>query len=189
MTGELMKNLCLALLLVMPLGATGPALAQTTGAACAALDDDVARLACYDNLFRRGVPAGEGLKVTFESEQLIPARPPGRERATFVVACADDLLSVQFRFAGQLLSATGDFSPITFQIDQQTARTRTLNASPDNTALGFWTTADSNAFLATLDGATNLAVRVTPLNYRSLSVRFSLAGVAEAVAPIRKACE
>jgi hypothetical protein len=184
----LMKKTCLALLVAMSFG-SGPVLAQTTGAACAAVDDDVSRLSCYDNLFRRGVPAGEGLSVSFESEQLIPARPPGRGPATFTVACTEKVLSVQFRFAGQLLSATGDFSPITFQIDQQTARTRTLNASPDNTALGFWTTGESNAFLASLDGGTNLAVRVTPLNYRSLSVRFSLAGVPEAFAPIRKACE
>jgi hypothetical protein len=166
------------------------AFAQSSGAACSTIADDAQRLACYDKLFRNGGRADDALSVTFESEQQIPAYPSGgRGRAEFTVSCEAGVLSARFSFAGQLLSATGDFAPITFQLDQQSARTRTLNASLDNTALGFWTTADAEAFLSTLEGASALAVRVTPTSYRSLSVRFRLEGVLDAVAPIRAACQ
>jgi hypothetical protein len=39
-----------------------------------------------------------------------------------------------------------------------------------------------------LAGATNLTTRVTPVNSRSLSVRFNLAGVLEQIEPVRAAC-
>jgi hypothetical protein len=188
MTGALFYKLLLGLALVMPF-APVPAVAQTNGAACGAIANDAERLACYDRLFRGASVAEDGLSVTFESEQQIPARPSGRGRAQFTVSCDAGVLSARFSFAGQLLSATGDFAPVTFQLDQQSARTRTLNASPDNTAVGFWNTADTEAFLATLDGASALAVRITPTSFRSLSIRFRLEGVLDALAPIRAACQ
>jgi hypothetical protein len=188
MTGASFYKLLLCLALVMPFTPV-PAFAQTNGAACGAIADDAERLVCYDRLFRGAGMAEDGLSLTFESEQQIPARPSGRGRAQFTVSCDAGVLSARFSFAGQLLSATGDFAPVTFQLDQQSARTRTLNASPDNTAVGFWTTAEAEAFLATLEGASALAVRVTPTSYRSLSIRFRLEGVLDAIAPIRAACQ
>lgn len=166
-----------------------PAPAQSDARACTAIEDDAQRLACFDAAFAAPVAPGETPSVTFLSEQLIPGRPSGRLPAEMVVACADGVLQVRFSFANQLMSATGDFAPITFQIDQQTARSRTLNAAPDNMALGFWTTGEANQFLNSLDGGQNLAVRVTPVSQRSLSVRFNLAGFDQAVAPIRQACQ
>lgn len=166
-----------------------PALAQSEARACAAIDTDAERLACYDGVFRTGDTPGEALSATFESEQLIPARPSGRDRARMTVSCEAGTLSVGFSFANQLVSATGDFGALTTQLDAQTARTRSLDAAPDNLSLGFWTTRDAAAFLDSLAGSSNLTVRMTPANYRSLSVRFSLADVADEIASVRAACE
>lgn len=167
---------------------SAPALAQESGSSCAAIADDAQRLACYDRLFRTdNPPAGEGT-VTIESERLIPAVPTGREPAEMIVACDSGLLTVQFRFAGQLVSATGDIAPITLQVDQNATIVRTLRSSEDNTAAGFWTTQESAAFLDSLTGGTNLKVRMTPVRQRSLTVDFRLDAQAEAIQAVREAC-
>lgn len=166
-----------------------PAIAQSQARACAAIDTDAERLACYDGVYRTGEGVSDALSASFESEQLIPARPSGRDRARMTVSCEAGTLSVGFSFANQLVSATGDFGALTTQLDAQPARTRSLDASPDNLSLGLWTTRDAAVFLDSLVGSSNLTVRMTPANYRSLSVRFSLADVAEGIAPVRAACE
>lgn len=164
-----------------------PAFAQS-GAQCAAIPDDGERLACYDGVFRTGSTGAEALSVSFESAQLIPARPSGRQPATMTVACEAGNLSVAFAYAGNTMSALGRDAGITLQVDLQSPRSRTLLVNADNTALVIGNTADAVAFLDTLAGAQNLTTRVTPVNSRSLSVRFSLAGVLEQIEPVRAAC-
>lgn len=167
---------------------SAPALGQDTGASCASIEDDAARLACYDGVFRKGpLPGGEG-SLIIASERLIPALPTGREPAEMVVACDAGTLSVQFRFAGQLVSVSGDIAPVTFQVDQNATSVRTLRASTDNTAAGFWTTPESEAFLNSLVGGTNLKVRMTPVRQRSLTVDFRLDRNQAAIDTLREGC-
>lgn len=176
-----------AALAVLGASLAAPAFAQS-GAQCAAVAGDTERLACYDAVFRGGEGDGEALSVSFESEQLIPARPSGRMPATMTVACEAGTLSVAFAYAGNTLSALGRDVGITLQVDLQSPRSRTLLVNAANTAVLIDNTADSLAFLDTLSGAQNLTTRVTPVNSRSLSVRFNLTGVLEEIAPVRAAC-
>jgi type VI secretion system protein VasI len=118
---------------------------------------------------------------------LIPARPSGRQPAVMSVACAAKVLSVKFAFAGNIMSPIGADAGITLQLDLQAARTLTLPTTDSNTAL--LVTRDAKAFLDSLQGATNLTVRVTPVSTRSLTVRFRVENIDEAVAPIMAACE
>lgn len=181
-----LKLLPVLSLLLLPLLPATPVFAQANGATCAAIADDPERLACYDDVFR-GVPVDAANSVTFNSEQLIPARPSGRQPAVMTVACAAGALSVKFAFAGNTMSAIGNDAGITLQLDLQTTRSRTLPTADNNTALVI--TRDAGAFLDSLEGASNLTVRVTPVSSRSLSVRFRVENLDTAVAPIRAACE
>lgn len=165
-----------------------PAHAQETGASCAPIANDMERLACYDGLFRTDGPSPGGGAVTIESERLIPALPTGRKPAEMAVSCDAGVLTVQFRFAGQLISATGDIAPVTFQVDQNATAVRTLNASPDNIAVGFWTTEESSIFLNSLAGGTSLKVRMTPVRQRSLTVDFRLAEHRDTIAALMDSC-
>ena len=155
---------------------------------CAAIGGDSARLACYDNLFGTSVAAGEGLSVTLQSEQLIPARPSGRAPATITVSCEANVLQVAFGFAGNSMSALGNDSGITLQYDLQRARSSTLPVNAQNTAILIDNTREALEFLAGLEGATNLTVRVTPVNSRSLSVRFRVDTFDDEVAAVVAAC-
>jgi hypothetical protein len=164
------------------------ALAQD-GAQCAAIASDAERLACYDGLFRSAAPASDFAAVArLESDQLIPARPSGRAPATMTVMCEDSNLSIAFAFAGNTMSALGRDAGITLQYDLQAARSRTLLVNSENTAIIMTAADGAEAFLQGLEGATNLTVRVTPVNSRSLSVRFRVDAFMAEVAPVRAAC-
>ncbi|MHA6691845.1 hypothetical protein [Devosia sp. A449] len=183
---KLLPVLALLPLFAMPSTAV---LAQSGVAQCTAIATDGERLACYDAIFLSGDGGANALSVSLQSEQLIPARPSGRAPATMTVSCGDDgVLRVAFSFAGNTMSALGRDAGITLQYDLQAGRSRTLPVNPENTAILLNTTADAATFLDGLNGATNLTVRVTPVNSRSLSVRFRVDSFVEEVAPVVAAC-
>jgi hypothetical protein len=175
-------------LLPMLSAVTPVAMAQSAGTQCVGIAGDAERLACFDAAFAAPEADPDGAMVVFESEQLIPARPNGREPATIVVACNTGVLSVAFQFAGNTMSALGNDAGITWQFDLQAARSRTLPVNDDNTAIVLDNSRDALAFIRSVEGATNLTVRVTPVSSRSLTVRYRLDSFADQVAPIRGAC-
>ena len=164
------------------------ATAQTGVGQCVALEGDMERLECYDRLFRIDGQEHEALSVVIESEQLIPARPSGRAPATMTISCDAGVLRIAFGFAGNTMSALGRDAGLTLQSDLQAARSRTLPVNADNTAILLDNTRDAVAFLDGLAGTTNLTARVTPVNSRSLSVRFRVDAIMSEVEPVRAAC-
>lgn len=182
----MVRSSALVLALPVVLGLALPASAQS-GAQCAALADDVERLACYDNVFRADNPTEDKDAVTLLSEQLIPAHPSGRQPATITVFCEAAELKVAFGFAGNTMSALGRDTGITLQYDL-TRRSSTLPVNSENTAVLIDNTRDALAFIDNLAGVTNLTVRVTPASTRTLSVRFRVDAFAQEVAPVIAAC-
>lgn len=180
------KRVFAVLALPMLLAMAGPIQAQT-GAQCAAIDDDSARLICYDDLFRNQPEAENAASVTFESEQLIPARPSGRGPATIIVSCEPNGLQVAFGFAGNTLSSLGNDVGLTLQYDL-TRRSSTLPVSEANTSVLIDNTRDALAFIDNLAGVDNLTVRITPTSTRTLSVRFQVEDFADRAAPVVASC-
>lgn len=175
-------------LLALALFALPTATMAQSGAQCAAIAGNAERLACYDGVFRSGAAPASALAASVESEQLIPAQPSGRAPATVTVSCEAGTLSVAFAFAGNTLSALGRDAGLTLQSDLQQARSRTLLVNADNTALVIDAPGEAAAFLNSLVGTSNLTARVTPVNARSLRVRFDAQAILEAAAPVRAAC-
>jgi hypothetical protein len=180
----------LPVLALLPIFAvsTPAVLAQQAGTQCTAVTADAERLACFDTAFAGLEATHSDAQVIIESEQLIPARPSGRAPATITVACDADVLSVAFGFAGNTLSSLGRDTGITWQLDLQARTNRTLPVDESNTAVVLDNTRDSLAFLRSLEGYSNLTVRVTPVNSRTLSVRYPLSGFAGQLAPVLEAC-
>ncbi|WP_140048849.1 hypothetical protein [Devosia lucknowensis] len=183
-----MKRAVFAVCIPLLMAPVLPVAAQT-GAQCAAIGDDGERLACYDTLFRTAAGAAPLASVTLESEQLIPARPTGRAPATITVSCEAEGLKVTFGFAGNTMSSIGRDVGLTLQNDLARARSSTLPVNAENTAVLINNTADTISFLDSLEGTTNLTVRVTPVSTRSLSVRFRVDAFPAEVAPVVAACE
>ena len=167
----------------------GPAAGQETGESCAAIADDAARLACYDDIFRADDPApAPGSELVFTSERMIPARPSGREAATFALACGPEGPEVRFGFANQLVSATGDIAPVTLQVDQGPTTVRTMTASEDNISLSFASAQETASFLDSLSGGDLLRVRMTPVRQRSVNVTFRLEEAVPQIEALRETC-
>lgn len=179
-----------AVLTLLPLLAlpTPAALAQSGVAQCVGVQADAERLACYDALFRNNGPEAGALSVVIQSEQLIPARPSGRQPATMTISCESNQLTIAFAFAGNTMSALGRDAGLTLQSDLQPARSRTLPVNETNTAIVVDNTRDAAALLDSLAGTNNLTARVTPVASRSLSVRFRVDAIMTEVAPVRAAC-
>ncbi|WP_127752219.1 hypothetical protein [Devosia sp. 1566] len=176
------------LALIPLLFVSAPAFGQSDGAQCASIQNGVERLACYDALFRPGTDPAAALEAVLESTQLIPARPSGRGPATLTVRCEAGKLSIWFGFAGNTLSALGNDAGLTLQYDLQTDRSRTLPVDPTNTAIIIGDQAEAAAFVDSLAGATNITARVTPVNSRSLSVRFRVDSFVDEAQAVRDGC-
>lgn len=184
-----MRLLPVLALLPILTASTPAVMAQQTGIAqCTTLVADVERLACYDALFLGAGGDAEAISVALQSQQLIPARPSGRAPATMTVACEAGVLRVAFGFAGNTMSALGRDAGITLQYDLQPGRSRTLPVNAENTAILLNSTSEAATFLDAMTGTTNLTVRVTPVNSRSLTVRFRVDAFAAEVAPVVAAC-
>lgn len=187
--------------------------AQTTPERCALIGPATERLACYDSLFRSGqfTGAGEesadtglwtsGVEISqiedterayaaLQSEQLIPALPSGRGPVRMTIVCEAGEIVVQFSFAGQLMGTpTSNSGLLTIQFDRQPPRSQSLALTPDLKALRFFTSEQANAFIDTLQVTERLFIRAQPQAQRSVTVSFLVAGVEEALAPVREACE
>jgi hypothetical protein len=188
----MLKSVALGLLLA--LASLAPAQGQQNPQACATIESPDERLACYDSFFLGEADGAlDALtpieNLVLESERLIPARPSGREPATFTIACEEGDIAVYFRFAGQLVSSAGSVAPLTLQVDQGGTQVRTLAASADNTTLSFPNTSGAETFLNTLNGGTNLRARLTPVGQRSLTVDFRIAEALESIRQLRADCQ
>lgn len=164
-----------------------PVVGQDTGESCAAIGDDGQRLACYDGIFR-AEPGEVPAVVAIKSEQLIPARPSGRQPASFELACVEGAPQVRFAFAGQLMSTGGDIAPVSLQVDQGATQVRTMRAAPDNLSVSFATARETTAFLDSLNGGTTLKVRMTPVRQRSLNVTFRVDAALADIVALRESC-
>lgn len=180
----------LAILAALPalLIPTVPAFSQSEAESCAAIGNDTERLACYDGIFRAGA-SGNTEAVVLQSQQLIPAFPSGRGNATITIACEASGLVVRFGFAGNVLSATGSNTGITLQRDLLRAQALVLPPDPTGTQLVIAGNQAVVDLLNSLQGITNLGVRVTPASARSLNVRFQVSELPRQVAPVIAACQ
>ena len=179
-----MKLLALVFVSLLSWATAVPARSQAMGGeACAALDDAEVRLACYDQIFR---PSGEAVStvVAVPSQELIPATPTGRSRAQMIVLCLAGELTVQFSFAGHVLSPIG--SNISLSVQPDLLNTRNLSLPPSDDGRSAVITGEATeAFLRSLEGVSSIRVRVTPANSRELTVTFPISEHFELLTDLR----
>ena len=80
------------------------------------------------------------------------------------------------------------YGDVTFRIDKEAAFERSLNASTNNHSLGLWSGGSAIPMIKRLIGKSTLAIRATPYNESPGLFEFPIAGLDEALKPLRKAC-
>jgi type VI secretion system protein VasI len=188
------------------LGASHPVLASSP--ACTQIDDDAQRLACYDREFRPkpapaaetgagwqvtvadAAAAGEGeARVSRASDSNIACRLIEPRPVVMTVQCKDNVTSISFETGCYMASSEyRDYGYVTYQVDHSEARTAHMIAGPDNHSLGFWSGDTAIPFIRELLGKSRVSVKMTPYADEHVSTAFDLAGLEQAIEPVRSQC-
>ncbi len=177
---------------------------------CAAIENDLDRLACYDQVSGRTpktelstVPTGDWVvrkdKSDFEDTtdvfvSVLSNEPAqcGRfgtpQKATLMIRCMENTTSIFMVADCHLASGHGGYGIIDYRIDDQPAGDRNFDASTDNRALGLWNGGKSIPFIKNMIGSDRLLMRFTPYSESKTTVEFRTTGLEEAIAPLREAC-
>lgn len=105
------------------------------------------------------------------------------------IRCFRGHTSLWFHFADEFMEGR-DYGTVRYRLDEGPAGTWQFEASPSNKYLGLWEARSALPVIEAILQADNLAIEITPNRGRinSIAVEFDVAGLAEAVMPLREAC-
>lgn len=174
---------------------------------CLKISEDLVRLSCYDPelgyapVVKEVRGAGEWSVQTETSkmddstnvymqlrstEQTNCPYKPGKH--TLTIACRENTTSLWIVFGRCFMSDNGGRGRVTYRIDSKPAATISMRESNDNSALGLWRGASAIPFLKKLFGGSKLLVQATPFSDSRVTAEYPIAGIEEAIKPLRAAC-
>jgi type VI secretion system protein VasI len=182
------------------------------GSICALLEDDRKRLDCYDLLFKK--PQAEKPKPAepaktktatgtgkwqldsqlsklddstnlFVSVAAIEPYDDGYESeyAGLTIACREGKTNLWVDFQTSMFG-----NAVIYRIDKTPAAKLKVELSSNSEALGLWTPEEAIPFAKKLLAADRLLIRAQPVGESAADFEFPVAGLAEAIKPLRKAC-
>lgn len=178
---------------------------------CVAIENDLDRLACYDDLSGRTPEVSveeiaesawtvrtEVSEFTDEanvflwvvSEDPVVCRWGDGARVQLSVRCLENTTAIIFNTQDCHLasSAYSDYGHVDVRVDDQPARTWRMDESTDNSALGFWSGGRAIPEIKRLFGGQQLIARMTPYGENPFTLSFDITGLEEAIVPLREAC-
>ena len=123
---------------------------------------------------------------------LLPARDLARDRVgrTFrfelSIRCAEGTMSFGIDFDGLVVSAQAA-AAVTWRVDDRSPGTMAMQRSSDSRTLGL-SGASAIPFIETLFGGQTLVIQANPLSGSQMVAEFPIAGIEEAIVPLREAC-
>ncbi len=104
------------------------------------------------------------------------------------IACRENTTSLWVTFGGCFMADNGSRGRVTYRLDQDKAKRRNFRESNDNSALGLWRGGSSIRFIKGMLGHKTLLIRATPFSESTVTAEYDIAGIDEAIKPLRKAC-
>ena len=184
------------------------------GSICALLDDDRKRLDCYDLLFKKPLVGGATTSTSEESNNAGPGKSDWlveqetskfddsqnvrvyvlakdsfvdflhkRRTPVLTVACHEGEV-----YAYVVFDTVMQSEPLVYRLDKKSPGKLDVRPSMNHDALGLWTTEEAVAFAMELIGADRLLIRAIPYGLNAVELEFPIAGLAQAIKPLRKAC-
>lgn len=183
---------------------------------CLDVADNDARLACYDE--EAGyVPAAEDASTTDQADAgtdtgdwIVDVEksvmddstnvflylrsheqtncPYKDESHTVAIACRENETNLWFRFGGCFMSDIQGKGRITYRLDSDQARKKSFRESNNNMALGLWNGGQAIPFIKGMFGHERMIVRAQPFSDSQVTGHYNIAGIEEAIKPLREAC-
>lgn len=182
------------------------ALAQTE---CLKVEKDLDRLSCYDKESGRTaqekvVPSPGKWDVrnqtskmtddvdvfmTLKSEETIDCGWNKGAEIDLIIRCMEKTTSLYFATGCHMTSSNYDsYGNIEYRLDSDKTRTISADASTDNKALGLWSGGKAIPVIKQIISKSQMTVRMTPFSENSFTASFNVAGLEEAIKPLRKSC-
>ena len=123
---------------------------------------------------------------------LLPARDLARDRVgrtyrfELSIRCAEGTTSVAFDFDGLVVSAQAA-AAVNWRVDDRPPGTIAMQRSSDSRTLGL-SGASAIPFIESLFGGQTLVIQANPLSGSQMVAEFPIAGIEEAIVPLREAC-
>jgi type VI secretion system protein VasI len=123
---------------------------------------------------------------------LLPARDLARDRVgrtyrfELSIRCAEGTMSAAFDFDGLVVSAQAA-AAVNWRVDDRAPGVTAMQRSSDNRSLGFSGDA-AISFIESLFGGNTLVIQANPLSGSQMVAEFPIAGIEEAIVPLREAC-
>lgn len=104
------------------------------------------------------------------------------------IACRENTTSVWIGFGECFMSSIQGKGRVTYRLDATPSKTQNFQESNNNMALGLWDGGRSIPFIKEMLGHEKMFVRATPFSDSAVSAEYNIAGLDEAIKPLREAC-
>jgi len=122
------------------------------------------------------------------SERPVRGRFGAPAPATLMIRCEENTSSLFVHFNDLFMSDIQGYGRVDYRVDDRRPESVSMTASDNHQALGLWRGGRSIPFIRGLFGGERLYLRATPFNENRVEMVFPIAGLEEAIAPLRAAC-
>lgn len=135
-----------------------------------------------------GPGSTEAVSVRTETNEQISYLLGEEGPAALVFRCVNNNTSIAFDFGDNFMSDIGDYGTISISIDDLPARRLSFSASENRRELGINLGVNAIPLINSLLNRDTLQISATPLYGDPFEVNFEIAGLREAISPLRQAC-
>jgi type VI secretion system protein VasI len=186
-----------------------PAFAVEALDICIHTENDLDRLACYDKISGRSpeitslATSGNWLikketskltddtnvYMTVRSDEIINCGWNKGDNIILTLRCMENTTAFIITTDCHMTSSEyNDYGDVTYRIDDQKARTVSMEESTDSKALGLWSGEKSIPVIKQLFSGKQLITRMTPFSQSPFTATFNIEGLEAASRPLREAC-
>lgn len=174
---------------------------------CVAIDNPDDRLNCFDQAFietahpevapesawnvridRSALDDSTSVYLSVTSDRPLRSRFGRSADASFHVRCLEGTTSAFVNFGGHFMSEIEGRGRVDYRVDDRQPSNAEMRVSSNNQALGLWRDDIAIPFIRRIIDGNSLYVRAIPYGESALEMTFPIAGLDEAIAPLREAC-
>ncbi|MXQ13236.1 type VI secretion system-associated protein TagO [Microvirga makkahensis] len=105
------------------------------------------------------------------------------------ITCRERATNIYFVFGDHFMSSLQGAGKVSARVGTNTPKTISMIESNDHSALGLWGNRTAVPYVKDLFGGKSLYVRAVPYNESAIEMDFPIAGIDEAIKPLREACK